>query len=424
MKKTITALFVLLATIYGAFGQESHRRLRVALYPYVPEKAELFLTVIQEYRRVHPEVDLDIVDLTDTYYDQGLPQALNGGLVVDPVDVAEVDTVFLRDLVDNHLISELPADRLDDSGPYLPIASAASRLDGRVFGVPHWACGDFLLFRRDDPDAPKLKQAKTLKQVEEIFGHPADEKQALMTDLMGKSGLGEMYLHRLLDEYQTVDEALKHLQPTDQPSVKAVRRLFDLCPGNFDHYIRFHTFGQFYAKEFSHRKTRAIISYSEGLHDVLDEYLHGAAVKEPAVGHIYDYDATQGVYVPASANDIDAIGAPLGDSGEKMLGWVDALCVRKGLDAQATSDALEFIRFYTSEEFNRKLLVPAPGDAPRYLLPARESLYNDAAVTACAPLYPTFLEIMKAAVSVTAPNLNANLRAIGKSINKDLPSPE
>jgi hypothetical protein len=31
---------------------------------------------------------------------------------------------------------------------------------------------------------------------------------------------------------------------------------------------------------------------------------------------------------------------------------------------------------------------------------------------------------MKAAVSVTAPNLNANLRAIGKSINKDLPSPE
>ena len=121
---------------------------------------------------------------------------------------------------------------------------------------------------------------------------------------------------------------------------------------------------------------------------------------------------------------IDVIQAPLADGSEKMLGWVDAMCIRKNLSEQLTADALEFIRFYTSEEFNEQLLTPASGDAPRYLLPARVSLYNDKKILVMAPLYPQLLEIMKDAIGVTGLHLNDNLRKVGGDIDRMLPSPQ
>jgi len=217
---------------------------------------------------------------------------------------------------------------------------------------------------------------------------------------------------------------LKYIQPLDGEAVGAINRLFALCPGALDHALKFHIFGQYYARQFAHRKARAIISYSEGLHDVLDEFVHGVGLHEPAVGQIYKYDPSVGDFVPFSADDIEAIAAPVADTGEKMLGWVDAMCIRKGLAPETYAAALDFIRFYTSEDFNRELLIPASGDAPRYLLPARIELYTDPKILVMAPLYPRFLEIMKEAVSVTGPHLNDNLRKVGGQIDSQLPSPQ
>ena len=398
------------------------RTLRVGLYPFVPQKAELFLKVLREYHPADANVQIELVDIGIEYYGGDLVKALTGDEKTAPVDVAEVDTIFLRDFAGT-LIDELPKALLSEHAAYLPLAASAVTLDGKLYGVPHWVCGDFVFFRRDDPDAAKFEKAKSLKDLEAIIGQPSSESDGVMTELKGKSVLGEMYLHSLLDEYQTPEEALKHIQPIDQAAVDAIQRLCALCPGALDHALKFHYFGQYYARQFAHRKTRAFIGYSEGLYDVENEYLHGTGLHESVVGEIYKFDPATNDYLPFSANDIKAIAAPISDKGEKMLGWVDALCTRKGLSAQKQKDALDFIRFYTAEDFNRQLLIPGAGDGPRYLLPARVSLYTDPKILVMAPLYPTFLDIMKGSVSITGPNLNDMLRSIGKEIDKKLPNP-
>jgi thiamine pyridinylase len=281
----IGCLLVLAVT---AWASDSPRRsLRVALYPFVPLKAELYLKVLQDYSKLHPEIDLQLVDLTANYYTGGLSETLKNS-----VDVAEVDTVFLQDMVSSQSVEELPGSESPTSGTYVPLAASAVMLNDKVYGVPHWICGDFLFFRRDDAAADQLKQARTLKDLEKIFGAVTAPGGALMADLCGKSTLGEFYLHALLDQYQSPGEALKHVDSEDDVAVDSIKRLCALCPGGLDHWIKAHIFGQFDARQFTHERVRAIICYSEGLHDVLDEYLHGVSFHEPAVGQIYKFDSS------------------------------------------------------------------------------------------------------------------------------------
>ena len=109
LNRTVSiALGVLLCTfsLVAATSESSlaHRPLRVAIYPIVPEKAEMFLKVLQDYRTTHPWIDLILVDIGANYYSGGLLKALKGDGHDPCVDVAEVDTIFLRDFLDQNLI--------------------------------------------------------------------------------------------------------------------------------------------------------------------------------------------------------------------------------------------------------------------------------------------------------------------------------
>jgi len=325
-------------------------------------------------------------------------------------DVIEVDTVFLKDLVQQSLVDVLPPTAIEPANAFLPIASAAAQIDGKVYGVPHWACGNFIFFRADDPAAGRLSETKTLKGLEEILNHPTIEKDALLADVEGSSTIGELYLDSLLDEYGDPADALAHIgdkDHLDSGAQAAPARLYALCPGGLNHNDKYHENGGFYGRQFAHSRARVFLAYSEGLYEVGDEFLHGVADTEPDIGDLKN-------------NKISAIAAPLADNDQKMLAWVDILTIRKGLTSQKRKDAFDFISDFTSEDFNRSLLVPSYGEAPRYLLPARIALYNDPAIIKAAPLYPHFKDIMLGAVTVTDAGLNSRLRQIGEKINNGI----
>ena len=65
------------------------------------------------------------------------------------------------------------------------------------------------------------------------------------------------------------------------------------------------------------------------------------------------------------------------------------------------------------------LLVPSFGEAPRYLMPARASIFHNAKLLKAAPLYATLFEIMTNTTAVTGPNLTRNLETPGKKLQKD-----
>lgn len=395
----------------------ARRQLRVALYPYVPQKAELYWKLEREFEESHEDIDLKYVDLGADYYGGKLTEAVKSS----QADVFEVDTVFLRDLVDEKLLQELPPDVLTPKNSYLPMAVSASMLDGKVYGVPHWVCGNFLFFRRDDPERSRFEKLSSLDGLERILGRPFAQEQGLLVDLDGKSTLGEKYLDAVLDAYQTPDEALKHVSSAspDAGAIRSLNRLFALCPGGLCDSEKHHDSDQFYAKQFAHRKARALIGYSERMYYVVDENINGVREDEAAVGSIsFVWNDTTKTYQPTGNYDVDVVSAPLADNGSKMLAWVDVLTLRNGLDQQKRQDALELIRFFNSEKFTAEILVPELGNAPRYLLPARNSLYTNPALLQAAPLYKKFHQIMEQSVSLTGRNLNNELRNIGKDLKK------
>ncbi len=232
--------------------------------------------------------------------------------------------------------------------------------------------------------------------------------ESLLVDLRGSSTLGEKYLDAVLDKHQNPNAALRYaiLSNIDSDAVKALNRLFRLTPGGLCDSDFHHNYGQFYAREFSRLNARALIGYSERLHYVIDEYLHGIHEGKPSRGK-------------DKASNVGIISAPLSDSGSKMLSWVDVVAIRSGLTETQTKDATKFVEYYTSFEINKKLLIPEWGKAPTYLLPALKKLYIDKDILEEAPLYARFGDVLKDAIAITGPNLNKNLREIGKKIETD-----
>jgi thiamine pyridinylase len=336
--------------------------------------------------------------------------------------VFEVDTVFLRDLVDEKLIQELPLDVLSPKDTFLQVASGASTIDGKVYGVPHWVCGNFLFFRKDDPEKSRFEKLSSLDGLERIIGSPASQEQGVLVDMQGKSTLGEKYLDAVLDIYQTPDEALRHVSSAapDAGAIRSLNRLFSLCPGGLCDSKKHHDSDQFYAKQFAHRKARALVGYSERMYYVVDEFINGVREDDAAVGSIsFTWNDTTKAYDPVGVFDVDIVSAPLADNGSTMLAWVDVLTIRTGLDQQKLKDAQTLISFFNSEQFTADLLIPTFGSAPRYLLPARNSTYTNRALLQAAPLYTKFYEIVKSSISLTAPKLNDELRTIGSKLTKE-----
>jgi thiamine pyridinylase len=404
-------LLVQVSPLIAQDGVGVRRKLSVALYPYIPERADLYWKVEQEFEDKYPAIDLRFVDTAAGYYKSEPANVLKGA----KADVVEVDTVLLYDLVAQKLIEPLSDDRLP-TATFLPVAESAARLDGKVYGVPHWVCGNFLFFRKDDPERGRFEKLRSLADLERVLGRPLSEHQSLLVDLRGKSTLGEKFLDAMLDTYGTPEAVLKKLdaKTPDAEALKSLDRLFALCPGGLCDSDKHHEFSPFYAHQFAERKARAFVGYSERLFFVIDHYLNGIREDQPAVGK-FGWDETGD---PAGTDDIGVVPATLGDKASRTLTWVDILSLRAGMDDQKKKDALAFIDFFNSEAFMLASLLPEYGHAPRYLLPARSATFSNKKLTTAAPLYPRFYEIMKDGVTMTAPDLNGKLRSVGKVIEE------
>ena len=210
---------------FGACGQE-RRELVVALYPFIPAKAELYWRLQGDFEQRYPDVRLRFVDAPE-YYSGQLEELLAKG----QVDVAEVDTVFLHDFKSKNLITPFAGATL---GEFLGVARSAATIDGAVWGIPHWVCGNFLFFRKDDPENGPFVKATTLDALERIIGRSADYRQGLLTDLKGSSSLGEKYLDAVVDRYQTPEKALQHAHPDtiEQTAVTSLARLLQIAQGS------------------------------------------------------------------------------------------------------------------------------------------------------------------------------------------------
>lgn len=372
------------------------RPLRVVLYPFVPEKGDMFARIEAGFEALSPEVDLQIVDLSENYYNEDKKNAVTN----TNADVYEIDSVFLQDFVENGRIQPLPASLEFPKQTFAPVAEAAVTFADKIYAVPHWLCTAYLFTLKSDP----LSGAKTLDEVTAKIDKSQLQSKGLLIDLSGKSTLGEAYLDALLDRDRTLEKAAQHLSlATFDPGIASqLSEARSLCDSSMCRDGDYHDMVGLYARLFAHRRGRALAGYSERLH-YIDVENRTACLRDECT----------------KVSELAVTPLPLSANGSQPFAWVDSLAIDTGCKGQCAADAAMFIQFAASEELLKALLLPSPWEAARYLLPARTTLFKP--LIDAMPIYGPMLDAMNGAIPVRGQGLNRQLRAIGAKLDAELP---
>jgi thiamine pyridinylase len=372
----------------GAQAAPEAITLRVALYPYVPDRYALFALLAQEFQRRNAGVTLDLVEVDPTkeYYD--------GGLLALNADVYEIDSILLSEMIAAGKIAPL---ELSLSG-FSPDSVAAVTRDNSVYALPHWLCGNFLFYRKGD--AAVRDAASWVDLVTSL----ERSKQSLFVDLFGPLTLGEWYI-TMLAEKSGIDAAQASvlLDPGPERGIVAdLRTVLSACPDGFCRSEAMHDRAGFYARAFVHGEAAAYVGYSESIHYALQEII----------------DTCHAGVACLTADDVAVRPLPplVAGSSARGIGWVDGLAISPSLTGAKKEAALRFLAFATSADGYKAVLEPRPLEAPRYLLPARTGIE-----IRNAPLYPDFYAAHAGRKTGTAAGLNARLKALAERITCELP---
>jgi len=379
----------------------------------VPAKAALFSHIKTSFEAAFPEINLEIIDLSDNYYDETSRHAVTN----TDADVLELDSVFIDDFIAANRIQPLPATLQPESASFLPVASAAAQSSGSWYAMPHWVCTNFLIFHRGDP----LGTIKNFRELEASINKPVTPSNSLLIDLKGRSTLGELYLNALLDNYGTFEKLRPFLEMNnlDSGSVEILKRSRALCDSELCRDRAYHDMLGFYPRQFAHLLGRALVGYSEQLYYVGNEELNGCRKDTKTAKQCLRLTDGAGKALPPDLADVDLLPMPLSETGSTSFAWVDSFAIDARCQRQCLLDAEAFIRHTASLNEVLAALTPGYGEAPRYLLPALAQPYRDTSLVAAAPLYPKFFSFVQNAIAVRSQALNAHLRDIGGELDKN-----
>jgi thiamine pyridinylase len=355
------------------------------------------------FEKENPNIELTILDLTANYYAPPEPDKTDPSYIGDVrTDVYELDSVFLADFVKNNKIQPLPDDLLLPADQLLKNAYAGSMFNGKRYGSAHWACGNFLFFMKANAPA---KAPTTIKELASLMG--SDPNQRLLADMRGRLTLGEFYLGAAVAKYRDFSG---HLSPADPSLLEDLVSIFKLCPAGSCRDQIYHEDTGTYGQAFALGRSKALIGYSELLHSVLKEgVLNGAPPKD---------------------GDLAVEALPLDEAGMAPVSWIDSFAIRTGCTDDCYKASSQFIKFMQRDDIYMKLLLPTepsylndPTNAKpvaAYLLPAKASLYANNDLIEAAHLYPKLKTLIETASVPTGTNLNADLRAVSKAVDKAL----
>ncbi len=393
---TVLTLFLTLALCATSWPQSAQKtRLRVLLYPWVPEYGHIAKVLEEKFEAENPTVDLVVSEQNWDYYEPGGLDA--------PYDVYELDGIYLHDFVLNGRLQPLESLSIPRRPDVLKAAANAVVVDGSVYGLPHWTCALFLFYFTHDT---RVAEADTGEQLITAIGRNHERGRGLLVDWKGHSTLTELYADCLLDLGLSPSETLTvlargQLDPRAKTTLSEFIALSDVGSGRGD--VAHKAWPPYYAIEFAHARGRTLVGYSERMHHILQEI--GAPT-----------DSTPVV-------DPRTISVKLfnqgGQAGVPLL-WVDSFAIASETRGAKLDAAQKFLMFAVRDDIYRAALLPAD-KAPQYLLPAYSSLFSDAALVKAAPLYPKLLPGLESATSLVGKGLPQVIEKTGALLDKELP---
>ena len=406
------------ATAHTTSEPAAERRvLRAALYPYLPDAGGAYFALEEAFERANPEIDLQITLLGERYYsDNPAHASLLRAVRQQEADVYEIDSVFLDD-VRAHL-APLSLDA-GATGPLISWAHDLVRLpDGRIIGAPHWVCGNFLFYRASDT---AMSRVTSLAGLRRVIGTNPVRRGALLLDGGGTSTLGELYIDALMDRYANPQDAIRRagVYPPDRDTVASLREALSLNHRGLGLNDAYHDRQGFYARQFARGQGRALVGYSERLYFVLNETMQSCRPDEAGQDECLN------------ASDIRVTDWPAADNSHP-IGWTDILGVDNRAPLQTQADGQAFVAFMMKPETYALFLIPAWGEAPRFLLPARDDLYDTLvadfdgrvgdfpAMARAGTLYREMRALIGEATPIHAAGLNDTLRYAARCVRYEL----
>jgi thiamine pyridinylase len=367
------------------------RNLKLEMYPFVPDANRIALRIKELFEAGCPGLDLQI-DMNQNYYSTG-----SAGILSAKADVYEVDSVFFDDFLKQRK-PKLPSQSLlARVGPTIPFAKNISIANGKQYGVPHWVCTDFLIYKKSFSQIGAIKSPADAAKVFAQLG------KGLLMDLQGSSTLGELYLSVMVAHYGSTREALRRIDPDnlDEYAVNVLRDFVLMEPAGFGRDRDYHGREGFYARQLARGSGGAFVGYSEDTHYALTETAQSCQKGECL-----------------SEDDLDIAQWPFADEGAKPVAWVDMYMLDSRLAGTKLRDAEALVKFLMRVSTYEVLLLP-PDSPPMYLLPARDDVYPK---LAAAKLYPKFRALIDSATPVTQEGLNDKLHKVAGSLNAKLPA--
>jgi thiamine pyridinylase len=338
--------------------------LRAVVYPYIPNgpddaEARLATRLEAEFEDEHPEVDVE-VNLswdTDPYDYDDLERWLTSPDPSEAMHVVEVDALMLGDLVERGLVAEWPA--LPHEADWDPAARDAVTVDGAIYGVPHWLCGHMVISRD-----PAIAAAGTASALLDALAAGGPDAAGISGTYLGSWNSISLYTDAWADTHGAEDLAASYSGPLEAEIVADMRAIAQTCARDDGNPCLSEEFEEDFdapARAFLEGEYQATFGYSERLHYIVNE---GVQATELHVGSI-----------------------SFGEGSTPVL-FADAFVVRKDCTGACWEAARAFIEHATAIDTFRWMLMSedSPGDAPRYLIPARPGAFEDE-VVAGDPLY-------------------------------------
>jgi thiamine pyridinylase len=325
--------------------------LRVSLFPWIPEKESFARWIESEFERQNPSIDLLVRPMNaaetaagDLSYDhEATVRALSEPQNPDRQDLVEIDTIILGKLVKAQAVQTVSLNLKD----YYDFARRAVTIDGKVYGVPHWSCGYFVM--TTDSSVAEATTGQQLKIALEGLGTASPD---LGGDLIGSWGSVTTYADAFVDSYPEGNLQAALASPTLDPGVGAsLAAVGSACNSSGVNFCN--RDDDDLVKQFGAKHLDALIGYSERLNPLLSNH-ENLRLRD----------------------QIRITPAPLG-SGKTAFLFTDALVRSPNCNSARCQDAAQrFSVFYSSAIIMAKSMMSADkgsGAVPRYLLSSNRS---------------------------------------------------
>lgn len=211
MKQLIAVIVLLLLACDVSCSAENVDTLTYALYTYLPDAAYYQELIERRWAEIEPDIRLICADWNG--YEDGAP---------DGIDVIMYDALIRNALLEADRIQPISLNAVQNADDIFPFAMEGLTVDGQLYGIPVFFCGNFLIYDVDCDALANAEHLTDLADESEILVINSDDPEnreqyisEILADTLretnsnsdsGAEGMMSLIDRLAIDAYQNVDD--------------------------------------------------------------------------------------------------------------------------------------------------------------------------------------------------------------------------